>query len=191
MNTVKWRARPPSGLYFVVLAVAMLISFYGASTTTWYYEIVFLMFPTWVVLGLYWLIRLSLAARSEWAAVRRHSLRWALAPLLFVSMVGALAVDGPLWVRFTLSEPSMQAYAKAIAAGVPPGPGCRMLGLYYVCHSERVEGGALLVVKDIGMMDRMGFAWLPGGRAPSDDGYDNDYTQFTGPWWGWEGWDGL
>jgi hypothetical protein len=192
MQEIGRHAQPLSQWYLAALATVMLISAYGASTTSWYYEIVFLMVPAWMALGIYWLVRIVLAVTSTgWAPLRRHWFRWLLTPIVFSAMVAALAVDGPLRVRFTLSESSLQAYAEIIAAGGHAEPGCKWLGLYYVCRSERIEGGALLVVKDIGMMERMGFAWLPGGQEPSDDGADNEYTPFTGPWWGWEGWDGL
>ncbi|AWS44090.1 hypothetical protein [Streptosporangium sp. 'caverna'] len=172
-----------------MLAVVMLISLYGASATSWYFGIVLLMFPAWVALGVYWLVRAVRAVRAMgWAAMRRHWFRWVLAPLVFLGMVVALSVDGPLWVRFTLSEPSMQAYAKTIAAGDETDEGCRWLGLYHVCWSEPIEGGALLVVEDYGMMGTEGFAWLPGGQEPSDAGYENHYTPFAGPWWDWRGW---
>ncbi|MFF5208510.1 hypothetical protein [Streptosporangium sp. NPDC000396] len=183
-----------------MLTVVTLISCYWASGPVWSYDLVFLMFPIWLSLGLYWFFRMLAEARmTGWVTVRRQWFRWALTPLVFLGMVGALAVDGPRWVRFTLSEPSMQAYAKTIAAGGDIDESCRWLGLYYTCWGEPVEGGALIGIKDLGIHEGLGmvqtagtgFAWLPGGRAPSDAGYDNEYTPFTGSWWDWQGWDSL
>ncbi|AWS40095.1 hypothetical protein [Streptosporangium sp. 'caverna'] len=192
MQDVKWSERPPRRWYFAALAVVTLISLYGASGPVWNFQLVLLMLPAWMVLGLHWLVRTAVAVGSMGrAAARRQWLRWMSAPLVVLGLVVVLAVDGPMWVRFTLSEPSMQAYAKTIAAGNEIDRSCRWLGLYHVCWGEPVEGGALLVVGDIPSIQTMGFAWLPGGQEPSDAGYENYYTPFTGTWWDWQGWDSL
>ncbi|TYB69631.1 hypothetical protein FXF51_05560 [Nonomuraea sp. PA05] len=188
--------RPPGWRFLTTVSVVALISFYGASVSKWYSEAIMFMFLAWSVLILIWLTRLGTAG---WQA--RHVLttarlrRWLPAPLIFFAVVAALAMDGPLWVRFSLSQPSLERYAKEIAAGVDPSPGCRWVGLYRICGDytsggEAIPGGSRFLVSDWPLMASRGFVWLPSGQLPTDN-MDDQYRHLTGPWYGWKGWDGV
>ncbi|MEU8380812.1 hypothetical protein [Streptosporangium sp. NPDC048865] len=193
--------RQPARWYFVVLTVVTLLSCYWASGPVWSYDLVFLMFPAWLWLVLYWFFRgLGEIRTTGWVTVRRQWFRWALTPLVFLGMVVALAVDGPLWVRFTLSEPIMQAYAKTIASGEEVDESCRWRGLYHVCWSSPIDGGAKLDVNDLGILENSatiqttgaGFVWFPGGGDPTRAAGDQTSDlPFAEPWLIWKGWDSM
>lgn len=171
----------------MVSAVA-LISFYGTSVSQWYFEAIIFMFLAWTALILTWLTRL-IAATWKARPTATRSLRWMPVPLIFLGVAAALYVDGPLWVRFSLSEAGLEQYAKEIAGGEGPSPECRWAGLYRVCGGEAIPGGSRFRVKDWPLMESRGFVWSPETR-PLTDTMDDEYRHLTGPWYGWKGWDG-
>jgi len=194
--------RPLSRWYFGVLAVVMLVSCYVASTPLWSGDFMLFVFPIWMTLGVYWLARMiGVSRRAGWAAVRRRWVRWAVPPLVFLGMVAVLVLDGPRWVRFTLSEPSLRAYAESFTESddAERTEECRWLGLYRSCWADQVDGGVLIGIRDLDVLVDLGlvssagkgFAWLPAGRPPADRTIDDRYRRYTGDWWIWHGWDSL
>ncbi|MBO3749551.1 hypothetical protein J5X84_26025 [Streptosporangiaceae bacterium NEAU-GS5] len=196
MQKTRLTGRPLSVWYFVVLAAASVVGLYGATTYVSYYETDFIAYPCWALLALYWVGRLGDAVtRAGLPVVRQHLARWLIPPLTILALVVFLGEKGPAWVRFSLSESALRSYATQLASGAEPDDPCGWHGLYYICETEVLEGGGVLLVSsDMGLMARMGFAWIPGlapGDTPADDALDNQYFYFTGHWWGYKGWDGL
>ncbi|NRQ31483.1 hypothetical protein HII36_06460 [Nonomuraea sp. NN258] len=188
--------RPPGWWFLTLASVTALISFYGTSVSWWYFETFGFMFLAWGSLMLTWLVRLVVAAwKARRALTAARLLRWLPVPLIFCGVVAALSADAPFWVRFTLSEASLERYAKEIAGGVEPSPGCRWVGLYRICGDyqnggEAIPGGSRFLVTDWPLMPSRGFLWFPNGQLSTED-LDGDYRHLTGPWYGWKGWDGV
>ncbi|GAA5068311.1 hypothetical protein HNP84_008355 [Thermocatellispora tengchongensis] len=108
----------------------------------------------------------------------------------------ALLTDAPFRVRFAISKPSLETFAKtASLTEDKPIDSCRWVGLYYMCWAYRYEtasgvhfrGGATLSSREWAIETNTGFVYLPKGRP--EETLDDSYRHLGGPWYGWHGWD--
>lgn len=107
----------------------------------------------------------------------------------------ALVADVPFWVRFTISEPSMRAFAQTMPVEALRDDSCRWLGLYRVCWAstystlgaEDVPGSAVLGSEEWAIESNTGFVWLPEGQP--EETADDSYRHLKDHWYGWHGWD--
>ncbi|MGN9847128.1 hypothetical protein ACTMTI_54505 [Nonomuraea sp. H19] len=117
--------------------------------------------------------------------LREHWVRWAVAPVMGVAVIGAVYVDLPFTARFAISEASLEHLAQAVASGAESAEhDDQWVGLYPLTSIERIEGGARFLVSDTGFLDHYGFAWSPKGR-PAEESHTG-YTHIRGPWYVWE-----
>ncbi|NUW34184.1 hypothetical protein HTZ77_22490 [Nonomuraea sp. SMC257] len=149
--------------------------------------------PVGGLLAAYWAIRMMLAARG--ADVTERLGRWLLPVFIAGCVTFALVTDAPFWIRFTISRPSLDAYAKAVMENPRRPESCQWVGLYYVCggwqymdlDGKRIPGSAEFGVEDPFLYDDKGFLWLPSGEP--DETTDDHYRHLTGHWYGSDGWD--
>jgi hypothetical protein len=109
----------------------------------------------------------------------------------------ALATDAPFMPRFSLSAPSLGAYAEKIMEQSPiPYESCEWAGLYRVCggrvdHSASddvlVPGSAGFMTTEWAIYGNTGFSWHP-GVVPQETA-DDTYRHLVGNWYGYHGWD--
>jgi hypothetical protein len=187
--------KPPGVPYLTVVAAAVAVIFLWASYPFWYFEVVLFSIAAGGPLAAYWAIRIALAAPKVDLHARLG--RWLLPGFIAGGVVLALIADAPFWIRFTISAPSLEAYAKAVAEDPERGRPCRWVGLYYVCSSgwqymdldtgERIPGSAEFGVQDPFLYDDKGFLWLPSGEP--DETADDKYRHLTGHLYGSDGWD--
>ena len=177
----------------VASAVAFPI-FWWASYPYWYIiEMFFFTFFIGGALLLFWGVRLAIAAGQGVVSGRLR--RWLLPWLIPVVVVVALVADAPFWVRFTISAPSMEAYAKTVTDQSLSYDPCRWLGLYYVCgafpytdlEGKHPLGSSTLGVESWFGEGTRGFVWLPEGQP--EETADDRYRHLKGHWYGWQGWD--
>jgi hypothetical protein len=130
----------------------------------------------WLALATAWLARVLVpgAGRRAWAP-------WMFVPLaLVLGTVLLVKVDAPLHARFTLSEPSLERYARSVRTDYFSG---RWWGLYRVDDVEKIPGGARFMVTSVTMdWKSHGFAYIP-DRAPDPE--EGRYEHFKGPWYIW------
>ncbi|WP_214103745.1 hypothetical protein [Acrocarpospora catenulata] len=187
-------------LFLFVTALVALIGWYYASVPYPYFEQSVFALLAWTVITLAWIVRLLVAAfRNK----RIAALNWLLVPVIFVVYVTVHYTEAPFWVRFKLSESSLERYAIDLARG-DQKYGCEWVGLYYVCGAydsqwggfvsggaEAIPGGAQVMVTDWPLMVSRGFLWLPDGRQPPDEVWCEEYRHLSGPWWACRSWDGV
>ena len=114
--------------------------------------------------------------------------RWAFVPAILVVsvLVGRLGLARAL--RFELSRPAMEAFAKHVMAQPPgtPLPREKWLGLLHFSEFHRDESGVLLLMDQYGFLHAPGFAYFPDG-PPVDEvkGYypASDFTHHHGDWY--------
>ncbi|MBB2912586.1 hypothetical protein FHS43_003869 [Streptosporangium becharense] len=187
---------PPGWRFLTAVTIAAFISLWWSSVPFPYFEGLIFGFFVWVPLSFYWIIRLCAAF---WNGRRRLSmkplLRWLPAPLIVLAVWGVIHLDGSFRVRFTLSQSSMEQYARSIiGGGGHADPGCRWTGAYHVCgryvgEDEGVPPTAQLDVSDWPLAPSRCFAWTPDGRLRAED-YEYGLRHLTGSWWGCREWDG-
>lgn len=188
----------PPGLPFtaVVSVVAVVILVY-TSDPYWYFEMFLLGIPVCFLLFVYWGLRTLWAEHKgtlPGGVLNRTIAPWYIA----IAVMLALITDAPFWIRFTISEPSMRAYAEAVTENpdrAEEAP-CQWAGLYYVCGSwqytdlrtgEVVPGSAGFTVKAWAVQENKGFLWLPTGEP--EETFDDRYRYLKAHWYGYEGWD--
>jgi hypothetical protein len=192
---------PPEWGFLGGVTLATLISFYLTSVPYPYSEGDVFMLFAWSLLGIMWivwLIRLVVAVSTGRRRPAAHwwvtAIRWLLFPLMVAGVFLAVRADVPFWVRFTVSQSSLEQYAVNLANGGREEE-CRWAGLYYACEEpffEETRGapsGVQLMVTDWPLMRTRGFVWMPAGRPPPDDGWTS-HKHLVGPWWGRKTWDG-
>jgi len=96
------------------------------------------LFAVFVVtqLALVWIVRIILAGRKDADAVSIRLRRWFLPWIVLAMVLAAIVVDAPFWVRFAISKPSMEAFAKTMTEKTAIDDFCRWLGLYRVCWAS-------------------------------------------------------
>lgn len=105
--------------------------------------------------------------------------------------------DASFWLRFTISKPSMEAYARTVTAEASRDFSCRWLGLYRICdafpysgleeNAKDVPGSACLIGEEWVIDSNTNFVLLPLGEP--EETADDTYRDLTGHWYGWHGWD--
>ena len=135
-----------------------------------------------LALALYWL---ALAIAWSWmlgpGPGRRGWAPWMFVPLVLVlGTVLLVKADAPLRVRFALSEPSLERYARSVRNDYDSD---RWWGLYFVDDVEKIPGGARFMVTDLTMdWKSYGFAYSP-DRVPDPE--EGNYEHLKGPWYIW------
>jgi hypothetical protein len=157
---------------------------YAVSAPGWYFFVTLLVIGAWILAGAAWIV--SIGAR----ALRRRSL-FVLGPGDFVFpalvvVVGALVYLGvPLYARYRLSRPAMNAAAKKVVAHPERARTMHRIGLWPTDRVARIRGGMRFVVSGAGFLDAQGFAYSPGGE-PAQVAAEDIYTHFDGPWYLWD-----
>ncbi|MEV0314829.1 hypothetical protein [Nonomuraea fuscirosea] len=186
--------RPPGLPYLTVVAAAVAVILLWASYPFWYFEMILFAIPVGGLLAAYWAIRMALAARK--VDLTENLGRWLLPAFIAGGVLLALITDAPFWIRFTISQPSMEAYAKTVIEDPKRKRPCQWIGLYHVCGGwqymdldtgERIPGSAEFGVQDPFLYDNKGFVWLPSGQP--DETADDRYRHLIGHWYGSDGWD--
>ncbi|GGQ23776.1 hypothetical protein [Streptosporangium pseudovulgare] len=189
--------KPPGWPFLTAISAVGIMLLYWASVPHWY---TIEMFLTAVFAGgplvLIWGVRIGTAALKDESAVSGRLWRWFLPWLIAAGVVVALVADLPFRMRFAVSEPSMEAFSRTVAAGTSPDDSCRWLGLYRVCWADRyfsyekdgeVPGSAAFSSEEWAIYSNTGFVWLPEGRP--EETSDDSYRHLGGSWYGWQGWD--
>lgn len=145
-----------------------------------YFFVIILLFWAWLLAGVTWLARfigvfLVRRTKERWAS-------WLFAPVVVVVSAVAIQLDGPLLVRFRLSEPAMTRFTEQ-ARGEPAPTSPTRVGLWEVGRVETFDGGVRFTVAGAGFIDDDGFAYSPAGRPPTRG--DDSYQHLDGPWYLW------
>jgi hypothetical protein len=187
---------PPGWLHLTALSAVAGVILYWASVPHWYVIEMFLVgfffgIPLWAI----WAVRFALAMGRGTARARLT--RWLVPVFIVAGLATALAADAPFWLRFTISKPSMEAYARTVTADTPRDFSCRWLGLYRICdafpyyeweeNTEAIPGSACLIGEEWAIYSNTNFVLLPQGE-PEETG-DDTYRHLMGHWYGWHGWD--
>ncbi|GGO79589.1 hypothetical protein [Nonomuraea cavernae] len=115
---------------------------------------------------------------------------------VILGVVVALVWDAPFWLRFTISKPSMEAFARTVTAEAPRDFSCRWVGLYRICddfpysglrNPAYVPGSVCLIGEEWAIHSNTNFVLLPTGEP--EETADDTYRHLTGSWYGWHGWD--
>ncbi|MBB5773708.1 hypothetical protein [Nonomuraea jabiensis] len=188
--------KPPGWLYLTALSAVAGVILYWASVPHWYVIEMFLIgfffgIPLWVI----WGIRFALAMGRGTAQARLT--RWLMPVFIVAGLATALVADAPFWLRFTISKPSMEAYARTVTAETPRDFSCRWLGLYRICdafpyagleeNAEDIPGSACLIGEEWAIHSNTNFVLLPEGEP--EETADDTYRHLMGYWYGWHGWD--
>ncbi|WP_371779638.1 hypothetical protein [Streptosporangium subroseum] len=190
-------AKPPGWPFLTAISAMASLLLYWASVPHWYIiEMSLVLFFIGCPLFLAWVVRIALAANKDAGAVSARLWRWFLPWIILAGVFGALVVDAPFWVRFTISQPSMKAFAKTMTAKTSLDDSCRWLGLYRMCGAfpyysyekdEDVPGSAAFSAREWAIESNTGFVWLPEGQPEGT--MDDRYRHLIGNWHGWHGWD--
>ncbi|WP_329087164.1 MULTISPECIES: hypothetical protein [unclassified Streptosporangium] len=165
--------KPPGWPFLTAVSAVGLVLLYWASAP-YRYTIEMFLFAVFVVipLALVWLVRIILAGRKDADVVSDRLRRWFLPWIVLAVVLATIVVDAPFWVRFTISKPSMEAFAKTVTEETTIDASCRWLGLYRVCwaspystiEAEVLPGSAALSTEEWAIHSNTGFVWLPKGR---------------------------
>ncbi|MFG1680616.1 hypothetical protein ACGFNP_10620 [Nonomuraea sp. NPDC049269] len=170
------------GTVAVLLGLVML---YATSAPGGHFTWLMLAGVCWLLFGLGWLVVLGgvLVRRGRLVTLRRHWPFWAVPPLI-VALVGSLVyVGAPVRMRFELSRPALDNFAKTVSEGTPPGKR-NWIGLYPVEYLDGSRNAFGFMIDDTGFLTSYGFAWSPNSEPDIDGpGY---YRHFDGPWYIWE-----
>ncbi|MDX3105611.1 hypothetical protein [Nonomuraea angiospora] len=194
-------SKPPGLPFLIVFSAVATVILIRASYPYWdKFEMFLLTIPVGVLLLAYWAIRM-VWAEHKGTLTANLKYRWVLPFVVAVGVMLALVTDAPFWIRFTLSETSMEAYAKAVAVSPGGKEPCQWAGLYRVCDGsqyhdgvtgEERPGSAQFGVRDWFLGDDKGFIWLAAGEPNDIAGkYGESYSYLKGRWYSYEGgWDG-
>ncbi|GAA1724779.1 hypothetical protein [Nonomuraea bangladeshensis] len=181
--------KPPGLPFLVVFSAAAAALLAGASHPSWSKLDAFLYgLPAGFLLLTYWAMRMAWADHK--GTVPDGVFTRSLMPCYISAVVLlALATGAPSWVRFTISEPGMEAYVKAVNENPGHEQPCQWAGLYHACDGTRHEndstgeGGVEFAVRDPFLPDGRGFLWLPSGEPGEYTDGDGHYTHLTGHWY--------
>ncbi|WP_440069769.1 hypothetical protein [Streptosporangium sp. OZ121] len=189
-------SKPPGLPFVVVFSAAAAVVLTWASYPYWYgIEMFLFTIPVGALLLAYWAIRMVWAERKG-TLESSSSGRWIIPWFIAGGVMLALMTDAPFWIRFTLSAPSMEAYAKSVAENPDRKEPCQWVGLYYVCGGqqhlnsdtgEKVPGSAEFSAQDWFLDGNKGFLWLPFGEPVETA--DASYRYLKDRWYGYQGWD--
>ncbi|MFB4288759.1 hypothetical protein ACBI99_14025 [Nonomuraea sp. ATR24] len=197
LRALRWRMfnKPPGWLYLTAFSAVAGVILYWASVPHWYVLEMFLVglffgLPLWVI----WMIRFSMAMSNGTAQPRL--MRWLVPVFIVAGVAVALVTDASLWLRFTISKPSLEAYARTVTAETSRDSTCQWVGLYQICDafpylrledSEYVLGSACLIGEEWAIDSNTSFVLLPVGEP--EETADDSYRHLMGNWYGWHGWD--
>ncbi|MEV4286213.1 hypothetical protein AB0K40_11985 [Nonomuraea bangladeshensis] len=188
--------KPPGWLYLTVLSASACVILYWAGVPHWYViEMMLVAFFFGVPLCVIWLFRFGLTVSR--GAIDGRIGRWVLPWVIAGGVVGALVVDAPFWLRFTISKPNMEAYAQTVTRQTDRDFPCQWVGLYRICdafpclelekNAEDVPGSACLIAEEWAVYSNTNFVLLSKGE-PEETANDT-YRHLTGRWYGWRAWD--
>ncbi|TYB69853.1 hypothetical protein FXF51_06765 [Nonomuraea sp. PA05] len=189
--------KPPGLPFLVVFSAAAAVLLTWAGHPSWLGLETFVhAVPVGLVLFVYWAIRVVWAdhkgALPE--GIRSRTLMpWYVAGVVLI----ALMTEAPSWVRFTLSESSMEAYVESVNENPRRAEACQWVGLYYACGGmrhqdattgEEFPGSVEFAVRDLFLDDGKGFLWLPSGEPSESSDGGNRYSHLEGRWYSyrWE-----
>ncbi|MEV1243908.1 hypothetical protein ACIBO2_12565 [Nonomuraea sp. NPDC050022] len=186
-------SKPPGWLFLTVLSAMACVILYLASVPYWYIiEMFLLVFFVGLPLLIIWTVRYATAAGNGTAYGRLG--RWMTPWFIVAGVTVALVADAPFWLRFTISKPSMEAYARTVTAETQQNISCRWLGLYRICDAfpyprsedgEYVPGSVCLIGEEWAFGSNTNFVLLPIGEP--EETADDTYRHLTGHWYGWVG----
>lgn len=128
--------------------------------------------------------RLAYKVKRRWR--RKAIIGWLAYPLAVGIGMLALATEFPLYVRFALSFPSMNALLDQASKNPEALSSERWVGLFYVDDIQPMNGGVRMHLPGAGFLDIVGFEYSPSG--PPDVSHST-YTRLLGGWYYWEqGW---
>ncbi|MFI6604455.1 hypothetical protein ACIBHX_50210 [Nonomuraea sp. NPDC050536] len=130
----------PAGLPFLIIfsgvAAVLLIR---ASYPYWdKFEMFLITILVGLLLLTYWAIRMVWADHKG-TATDTLKYRWVMPFFIAGGVMLALVTDAPFWIRFTISESSMEAYAKAVAVNPSSKKPCQWAGLQLGRRQELVR----------------------------------------------------
>lgn len=131
-----------------------------------------------------------------WHGLRRGDWRrprWFLGVVVALAvLVGLVAIDAPLRIRFFISLDALEDVAAASGSGdVAAGGQSLRAGLFSISHVRVLPEGVLLFDSNGNGFDDAGFAYLPTGNLPQGDGsfeapqfrsLGGDWYAFTSSW---------
>ncbi|MER6004189.1 hypothetical protein ABT120_36895 [Nonomuraea angiospora] len=194
-------SKPPGLPFLIVFSAVATVILIWASYPYWdKFEMFLLGVPVGMLLLAYWAIRMVWAEHKGTLA-DDLKYRWILPFVIAGGVMLALVTDTPFWIRFTLSESSMEAYAKTVVVSPSHKEPCQWAGLYYVCDGsqyhdgvtgEALPGSAQFGVRDWFLDGNNGFIWLPTGEPNDIAGeYGESYSYLKDCWYSYKGgWDG-
>lgn len=179
--------KPPGWPLLTAFSATALVTCWLASVHYYWYDVqmITLVMFVWIPLVGIWAIRYAMAAGSGW--VGADARRWFTPWFIIGGVVLALVVDAPLWFRFTVSAPSMNAFVQTV--DTEREEPCQRVGLYYACHSHTYSmlpgvdapGSVAFGISDGFGAGGKGFLYLPHG-VPEETAYDK-YKHLIGPWY--------
>ncbi|MGW0193510.1 hypothetical protein [Nonomuraea sp. NPDC003201] len=189
--------KPPGLPFVVVFSAAAAVLLIWASHPSWLGLETFIYgIPVGFLLFVYWAIRTTWADYKGTApdgTLNRSLMPWYIAGVVLL----ALITEAPSWVRFTISEPSIEAFVKAVNENPSHKEPCQWVGLYYVCDGtrhqdadtgEEIPGSVEFAVRDLFLHDDKGFLWLTSGEPSEGVDGGNRYSYLKGHWYSyrWE-----
>lgn len=137
----------------------------------------------WGIVGFLWVAYLVIRSIEE------RGLRWIRWPdlLVGIAMVIVLmlaATEAPYEVRLSLAKPGMTADARAVIAKPSRARRTKQIGTWPAEDVQTFKGGMRFIVPEQGWLDRVGFAYSPGGEPPQFG--EDYYTDIGDGWWLWD-----
>jgi hypothetical protein len=187
-------SKPPGWLYLTALSAMAGVILYWASVPHWYIIEMFLV-ALFVGLPLLAIWAIRFATVTSKGTPPGGLGPWLVPWFIMAGVAAALVTDAPFWLRFTISKPSLEAYARTVTAETKPDPSCRWLGLYRTCGSfpcsgweentRDVPGSACLSGQEWAIHSYTNFVLLPVGEP--EQTMEDNYRHLTGHWYGWAG----
>ena len=182
--------RRPGKFMTVVAGIAALLMIFSAASPGMIFPTLMLGTFAWMVLGGYYILRLSIWLVLHWYFKRavddRTGMRnaWIWPPTICATMAILLVLNAPLRIAFLISKPWMSDLAATAAHTPNQLPRRAWVGLYYADEIQPIPGGVRFLVRGSGFLDRMGFCYSP-DREPPVIGEDY-YRPLGGGWYEWE-----
>lgn len=184
---------PPRWWFHAVVGAATLALLHAASVPSWNLVLAVAAGSVLLAAAAVWAIRGATYALERREGRPPARARWFLvAPVGAVVVVGILAAEAPLQLRWELSRP---AFERALAAVADDTTGGRRdagitgrLGLYHVTASVADGDAVYFVERYGGFLDDVGFAHLPDGpaSATADPAFEGiEVRPIGGDWYTW------
>ncbi|WP_449062196.1 hypothetical protein [Planomonospora algeriensis] len=188
--------KPPGLPFLIVFSTAAITFLIWVSDPSWPgFETFVYGIPIGFLLFAYWAIRMTWADYKGTApdgTLNRSLMPWYISGAVML----ALVTGAPFWIRFTVSESSLEAYVRAVNENPGGKESCQWAGLYRVCAGKRhqdlsgkeIPGSAEFAVRDIFLNEDKGFLWSPSGEPDENADGGISYTHLRGRWYGYR-WD--